>query len=242
MKNINYGKIKFKHLIFIWVVLFSIIVLNILLYWLNDNEFFNTVILFISIIILLFTLIVEKPLIEDLDMKHRYQKLLQTSKGVTPVLPLFEQSLVPKLLSDGFTQQISNELFTIFYKITPSITRKSMIKTGVLILVTIIHKNSLDLYSELIEKEHKKIWNSYEKINRLNKQLSIQFKRFSELTEDIKNDLNRIICYKQGDNYLVNINCGYIESKKALYFLHSDSFSPNYYYQLGVEQIKSLIN
>ena len=108
-------------------------------------------------------------------------------------------------------------------------------------LITIIHSDKIDFYADVIEQEYKKIWFNFEKEKKLNKQISIQIKKFENIDDELKNELNRIIAYKEGDNYLININCGFISSINHFYFLHSDSYSPNVYYKYAVESIKDLI-
>ena len=231
MISMNFSKRKIFHLIFIWFSLLIMIFINIMLYVWSENGLINNLVMFISLIMMFVIIFVEKPIISDLDMKHRYHKLLESRNDSISTNCLFDLRFLDSICYKGYTLHISNEFYTIYYRIKDSLSKKSFIKTGMLELITIIHSDKIDFYADVIEQEYKKIWFNFEKEKKLNKQISIQIKKFENIDDELKNELNRIIAYKEGDNYLININCGFISSINHFYFLHSDSYSPNVYYK-----------
>ena len=99
----------------------------------------------------------------------------------------------------------------------------------------------MDLYDSKLEAEYKKLWQRHEKEQHLNKQVILQFRLVEKLDQKTKEDLNRIISYREGDNYLITVNCGYVLKTNKVYYLHADKYAPNAYYRYAVNEIKKLI-
>ncbi|MBN2299661.1 MAG: hypothetical protein JXC31_00570 [Acholeplasmataceae bacterium] len=201
-----------------------------------------SIVVFVLIVILFLTLFYCKSKISYYDMKQRYQLLLQSSKGLEPTTCKFDNNWLLRLKQNHYAMFLDNPNFTIYYKIEKSISKKTFIKTHVIQILTIIKNSDLDLFSNQIELEYKSLWMKFEKEYRLNKQVIIQFVKYKSFDDTIKNNLDRIISYKEGDNYMIHINCGYFIDSQSIYYLHSDTYYPNIYYKYAIDNIKDNTN
>lgn len=236
----EYSKKKIKYLVLAWISLLVSIAIVLTMFLLHANENIIFIVIFFLLICLFFILFFFKVKISFYDMQQRYQLLLKKSLGIIKTNCRFDNDWLVFLKESNYKQFVENSMFTIFFKIEKSITKKTFIRTNLIEIITIVKNVNLGFYDDQIESEYKKIWESHEKDHRLNKQIIIQFKKYDGFNDKIKNELDRIISYKEGDNYLININCGYIEGEESLYFLHSDKYYPNTYYKYAVDLIKKI--
>jgi hypothetical protein len=182
-----------------------------------------------------------KAKISFYDLRQRYQLLLDKSKGLEKTDCQFDNQWLDSLQKHGYQSVVNGNNYAIFYSIKKSLSKKSFLKTNFIEIVSIIRNPSLDFYATEIENEFKNLWIDLEKKYRLNKQVIIHFKKFDSFDVKVKNDLDRIVSYREGDNYLININCGFFPGEKSLYYLHSDKYYPNIYYKHAVETIKEIV-
>ncbi|MDD3123444.1 MAG: hypothetical protein PHC62_08045 [Candidatus Izemoplasmatales bacterium] len=241
MKN-SYSKKLLLYLSLVWGSLIVSAAIVATLYFTNVSELIISIVIFVLFIYLFFVLLISKAKISFYDLQHRYRLLLDHSIGLENTACNFDNTWIESLLKHGYTNYLNKSDFAIYYKITKSLSKRTFIKTNVIEIICIVRNNKLDFYANEIEKEFKNLWMKFEKDNRLNKQVIIQFKKYDSYTEVIKADLDRIISYKEGDNYLVNINCGYFTENKSIYYLHSDRYYPSVYYKKAVDTIKEIIN
>lgn len=236
-----YSKRKAQHLIMLWALFFVVVIVNIVVFLTIKSGLIKTLVLFITLVGLFILLLFEKSLISHYSLQHRYYLLLSKQEKTLKTKSDFSISWLNSLREEGFKQAVNNNKYTIFYRISKSITKRSFFKTQALEFLTIFHDNKVDLYADELENEYRTIWFTHEKENRLNKQIIIQIKKYSHFNEEVKNELDKIIMYKEGDNYLITINCGYISNEGKLYFLHSNNYHPNLYYKYTVDLIKKLL-
>ncbi|MDD3171110.1 MAG: hypothetical protein PHO86_02195 [Bacilli bacterium] len=240
--NKKYFRKKVYYLLLVWFSLFISIGIVILMYLLEIKEIITSLVVFFLLVYLLFMLFFCKTKITFYDMQQRYQELLKKSVGSIKTNCKFDNNWLKFLEKHNYQLFVNNSNVTIYFKIEKSLSKKTFISTSLIEIVTIIKKQELDAYTDQIEDELKKLWAIYEKEYHLNKQIIMQFKKYNNFSEDIKKELDRIISYKEGDNYLININCGYIENEAELYFLHSNEYYPNRYYKYAVDIIKEITN
>ncbi len=228
------------YLILVWASLAIVVTAIILLYQFNASELIITIVEFLSVVYMVIVVFLSRSRVAYYDMNYRYAKLLENKAGVMLTSCEFDQSWLNKLNHEGFIKYLDDDRLSIYYRIRSSLTKRIIGKSNLLEMVTIVKNNDIDFYADLINDEYKKIWEYNQKQHRLNKQVIIQFKKYKSFNETIEQDLEKIICYKEGDNYLININCGYFSDKHQLYYLHADNYAPNLYYHHGAELIKSL--
>lgn len=228
-------------LLLLWAVFLASIGTIAVLFIVNIPESVRWLGTLIALIISLIMVFVCKPYINYYDMKHRYELLLSTNIGAVETTCRFNQDWLNKFSANGYRLHVDYELFQIWYRFNKSIARKTFVKMQLIEIVTVIKNKSIDLYDSRIEKEYKKLWQRFEKEQHLNKQIILQFRQVDDLDDKTKDDLNRIISYREGDNYLITVNCGYYPKTNQVYYLHSNKFSPNAYYRYAVSQIEEII-
>ncbi len=237
----EYAKKKLFYLFFVWVTFLLSVGIALFLYVIQIDGLVFSIIVFLLILIMFFMIFYCKSKISYYDMQQRYQLLLKSSKGLEKTDCKFDNDWVMELQRNRFTQYLDKSDYTIYYNIAKSISKKTFIKTHVIEIITIVKNNNLDLFSNDIEKEYKKLWGQFEKKYHLNKQVIIQFIKYKSFNDSVKNNLDRVISYKEGDNYLIHINCGYFTDLKSIYYLHSDTYFPNAYYKYAIEVIKEIL-
>ncbi len=235
-----YSRKKLIHLGILWATLIGVVALNMLLYLFDITAWLRYTVMFISLIGMVIVLIVEKTRIAYFDMEHRYHLLLSKQVGVTKTNCQFDSNWLRKLTELGFTLASSNPQFSVYYRLTKRLSKRTLMKSGLLEFVTIIHQNEFDFYHEKLDKVYQKVWEQNQKTSKLNKQISIQFKKYDQLSTEVIKDLTKIIAYKEGDNYLININCGFEPNGRKLYYLHAEHYAPNQYYQYTVDLIQQI--
>jgi len=237
----NYSRKKLLYLSFVWIVLFVNVGITAILYFNNASELVLSLVIFFLLIIMMIVIFYCKSKISYFDMQQRYQILLARRKGLEKTNCRFDKDWILDFKRSNYSMYIDKPNYTIYYKITESIYKKTFVKTHIIEFVTIIKNNELDLFSDEVESFYKEIWLKSEKEYHLNKQVIIQFIKYDAFSESIMNNLNRIIAYKDKDNYLIHINCGYFPDKESIYYLHSDEYSPNAYYHYAVDLIKKIV-
>jgi len=235
-----YSRKKLIHLGILWVTLTGVVTLNILLNVFNIIEWLRYTIMFFTLIGLVIVLMVEKARISYFDMEHRYHLLLSKQVGIVKTNCQFDSNWLRKLAELGFLLEKSNQQFSVYYRLTKQLSKRTLTKTSLLEFITIIHQNEFDFYHDKLDKVYQDVWQQNQKTNKLNKQISIQFKKYDKLSNEVVKDLTKVIAYKEGNNYLININCGFDSNLSKLYYLHSDSYAPNQYYQYAVDLIKQI--
>lgn len=239
--EINYSKKKIQYLIVSWgSLLLSGAVIG-LLYLLDVKEIIIFAVIFALFIFENVLLMHSRTRISYFDLKHRYQLLTNTSVGLEKTNCKFDNNWIKSLQNNGYHSHVNKDDYTIYYKIGNSITNRSLIKKGMIEIITVFRNSDLDFYGDVIEEEYKSLWMKYEKEHKLNKQVIIQFKKYDSFDEKIKSDLDQIIAYKYGDNHLVQLNCGFFSDTNSIYYLHSKKYHPSVYYKRAVETIESVI-
>jgi hypothetical protein len=236
----TYSMKKLLFLSLAWGSLLGSVGIIVTLYLCKVGDLFISIVIFGLFIYLFLVLLFCKAKISFYDLQQRYQLLLDQGKGTEKTHCRFDNQWIDSLQKQGFQNRVNETDFAIFYKIDKSISKKTFLRTNLLAIISIVRNQTLDFYADVLENEFKRLWISLEKKHNLNKQVIIQFKKYEAFNDAIKNDLNRIISYKEGDNYLVNINCGYFSEDGSLYYLHADKYYPSIYYKYAVDTIKKI--
>lgn len=242
MQDLNKYKTKRNlYLGLLWLSLIFSLATTLLLYFLNVDMTLVTTIGLILVILNIVFLFYAKSKISFYDMKYKYFLLLSKSVAPYKVKEIFSNQFIDKLKKLDYQTFVNNDNFHVLYKITPTNNSGVLFKTSILNIVTLFKKVNLSYYDDNLENEYQKLYQTYQKKEKVNKQVIIQIKKYESFNEEIKNEIDAIISYKEKDNYLININCGYFSDKNTIYFLHSNDFYPNKYYKYGVENLKQLI-
>lgn len=236
-----YARLKVRWLGALWAVFLANVGIIAVLFLVNISSSIKWLGTLIALIVSLMMVFLSKPRINYYDMRHRYELLLATNIGIEETDCQFDQSWVNHFSTKGYMMYLDNDVMQIWYRFGKSLARKTFVKTKMLEIVTIIKHKSIDLYDSRLEKKYKKLWQLHEREQRLNKQIIIQFKQVDQLDKKTKDDFNRIISYREADNYLVTVNCGYLSKTNQVYYLHAEKYAPNAYYKYAIEQIKEIL-
>lgn len=226
------------------VVFISIIVVlttSLTLYFLRIPSVDLTLIIILLLIALLVIIFIIKPKLMYTTIQYRYLLLLSQSNKPYKVNEVFDLKWINKITLDGYSYSYKGNQVDILYKVSKPLERSAFLSNSLLEIITIFKDETLDFYDDLLHNEYKKIWDIEQAKNKISKQVIIQIKKYHEFNDDIKNDLDRIISFREGKNHLVTINCGFFEKTKSFYFLHSNTYAPSLYYKHGVDTIKRFI-
>lgn len=197
----------------------------------------TTLIILLLLVALLVLVLWIKPRAMYHGMQYRYFTLLDKSVGLISVKETFDASWLNRLVNLKFQFTHKSDQFDVLYRISDSVEKRLLSKSRILEIITIVKDNEIDFYSDLIEAEYKKLWVEHEAKQKISKQVILQFKKYEKFTEEAKEELDQIIAFREGKNFLVTINCGYVANEQKLYFLHALNYYPNLYYKYGCELI-----
>lgn len=232
---------KRKQIVFLALastILVAIIV--IVMSVLKVESVYITLVSFFLLIALLIVIFILKPRAMYYSMHYRYQTLLANSIRPYAIKENFDMAWIEKILRYKFQYGAKHDGFDVLYRISKPAERSAFNTNKVLEIIAVIKDNDLDFYSDAINDDYKRIWTECQEQHGISKQVIIQFKKYDQYSETIKEDLDRIISFREGSNYLITINCGYFEKENQIYFLHSDHYFPNLYYKYAVDLIKTL--
>ena len=172
-------------------------------------------------------------------MYHRYYLLLDSANPPQKSSQTYDISWLKRISKDEFKLSSSSDLFDVYYKISPNINKRNY-RHNILECLTIIKNEKIDLHHNLIDEEYNKILRQNFKKNKINQQIIYQFKTYPTYNNNIKNELDQVIIFKQKKQCLIKINCGIFLKDKLVYYLHSNSYFPNSYYKYAIDELKAL--
>ncbi len=168
-------------------------------------------------------------------LKERQGPPLKLKKS--PATKDFYDTLRQYNFEPGFS---SNE-FTIF-KWYAKDSKQPVIKRPMLVIYVMIHESSMSFQSPKIIKEINRLENAlYKEKKKITNYTVFVVKSGLTLTTDIRNACDYVTFSKVRSRSIININAFYEIQTKSLYFLYSDTFTPNLYYQYGVDLLKKLV-
>lgn len=235
-----YQKHKRLNLGLLWLSLLVSASAVLFLYLMDLEEWLIYLVLVIALIADYIIVISRKSKIAYYTMQASYYRLLIEGQPIEKTSCMFDIAW-EKRLRQTYQMFADKPDFTVYYRIAKSVSKRAFHRSQTLELVTIIKNEDLDLYADQMEQVYKKIWFKHEKKDHLNKQIIIQFKKYLSYDDKVKDDLDRIICYKDGNSALISITCGYFPKTQEIYYLHAARYAPNIFYHHAVTIIQNLI-
>lgn len=232
-----------KRKFWLYLAIFSVVIVTglcVLIGFLPLDPSISMLIILLLMVALLILILWIKPRAMYHGMQYRYYTLLEKSVGLISVKEKFDATWFNRLIGSKFLFAYKSDQFDVLYRISDSIEKRILAKNRILEIITIIKDNNIDFYGDLIEAEYKKLWIEHEAKQKISKQVILQFKKYETFTDDVKEELDQIIAFREGKNYLVTINCGYVAKEQKLYFLHAENYYPNLYYKYGCELISNI--
>lgn len=175
------------------------------------------------------------------SMHYRYHRLYEDASLPYKIEEKFNSKWLLSFKQKGYFHYFEDNSLLIYYKITKSKRKNIFFEEGILEIFTILKDNQQDFYSDILDDKYREIWIQHHKKNKISKQVIIQIKKYDSFNETLKNDLDRIIIFHEGKNYLITVNGGYFEKESIFYYLHSKKYYPNRYYKYACDLIDEFI-
>ncbi|MDX1357743.1 MAG: hypothetical protein R3232_02815 [Clostridia bacterium] len=154
-------------------------------------------------------------------------------------MQLFTTSWIDQLKSDGYElvqEDMTHLLLCKFYKKLPHIPNSD--KT--LVFITIAKNNNFDFYGDTIDNGMQVVYMKNKKYQRINKQITLQFKKYDIIDEEANTEIESAILYHGGNQILINLSFGYQKEKTAVYCLNPNDRYPNKYVYFAFTEFKRL--
>jgi hypothetical protein len=149
---------------------------------------------------------------------------------------LFTPSWLDAFGKDGFTRLANTEDFVIYQQFHHKL--KDVANSGYTMVNIVVAKHiDVDFYDPKIDTIIQEAFEGYKYRQRVKKSITIQFKRYPELTEQVKDEIMQVINFKHYQQHIVNITAGYFHDVKKVYFLCPKHRFPNRYYYYACKQI-----
>lgn len=145
------------------------------------------------------------------------------------------------LTNKSFTKYTKHETYTLYYRLTKDLIRKTFSKY-ILEVVVVVTNNEDTFYLDLVDDDVNKLVDQNAKDKRrVEKLLITQVKVVNDLTDQVKEAIKEIVFVRTAKGIISTINIGiHAPSKKAV-MLYSDTYSPSLYYKEHIKFIKDIL-
>jgi hypothetical protein len=229
------------YLLYVYLPLIILIPLFLLLYYPLQVNINTISLIYLPVLMIYFVFVISlRNKISAFSMTYKYLLMIKDSIGMTKISSkIFTQSWIDKFSSMGYTLFSDYSTHQIYYQFTKKLTGIAN-RGSVLLLIIISKTNNFDFYSTEVDKQIETLYMTQRNNKRIRKQITFQFIKQEENNLNIIDDMNKIICFKSGDNYLVNINVGYFYNTNEIYYLCPKRKYPNAYYFFACQEIKRM--
>ena len=149
---------------------------------------------------------------------------------------LFTPSWLTAFDNDGFVKLANTNDFLIYQQFHHKL--KDIANSGYTVVNIVVAKHEdVDFYDPKIDSIIQQSFEAYKYKQRVKRSITIQFKRYPELTEQIRDEIMKVINFKHYQQHIVNITVGYFHEDKKVYFLCPKHRYPNRYYFYACKQI-----
>lgn len=246
LKENRYNKNRRKRnkYLFLLVVPAFILVSTMIIFYSTSLLNLDTLVtIYLPLMVLDFFLITYiQPHLALVSMKVDYDLLtLEDNDPMKTTTKLFTTSWINTLKKDGFTlsqDHPTHLLLYKFYKKLPKIANSD--KT--LVFIIIAKNNDFDFYGDEIDRAMQAVYMNNEELQKINKQITLQYKKFNEIDDNVVNEVESAILYKVGRQRMINLTIAYLEEKQSIYCLCPEKRYPNKYVYFACQEIKRLSN
>lgn len=171
-------------------------------------------------------------------MQYYYFVMLNDDLGVLPITKqLFTKSWLESWEAKGY-HELSSDLHHIaYYQYFNKLSTKFR-SSRTLIVIVVAKSELFDFYGSTIEDGIQGLLSSHKEYRKVNKVITLQFQKFSEFNADSKEKIDKIINFKQGEQYLINLTIGYFPETSEIYYLRPKKVYPNALYFHACQMIK----
>ena len=170
-------------------------------------------------------------------MYYQYYDMIENQIGPMKTHgALFTPSWLSAFIKDGYLKLSDTEDYIIFQQHFTKL--EGVVNAGHTMVNIVVAKHShVDFYDSKIDESIQQGFDAYKHKQRTKKSVTIQFKRYPELTDQIKDEIIQVINFKHYQQHIVNITVGYFHDVKKAYFLCPKHRYPNKFYYYACKQI-----
>jgi hypothetical protein len=210
-------------------------------YFLETLELTHLVTIYLPLIIADFIVIfMVAPKLSMYNMYVAYSQLtLNQPHFLKTGKQLFTTSWIGQLKADGYElvqEDLTHLLLCKFYKKLPHLPNSD----NTLVFITIAKNNGFDFYSEDIDNGMQAVYMRNKKYQKINKQITLQFKKYDIIDERANTEIESAILYQNGKQILINLSFGYQKEKASVYCLNPNGRYPNKYVYFAFKEVNRL--
>ena len=169
----------------------------------------------------------------------QFQFFDMIENGIEPIKVkqrIFTKNWLEQMRNDGFKLAVDQNNYVIYYQIFKKLPH--LVNANHVFFAIVIAKNEkVNFYDDEIEQEIRHIMMKEEHQHKIKKHLILQFKKFDQLDEASKDEIEQIINFKNGDYHIIHITVGFFPEDQKVYFLAPKKKYPNKYYYYMCQQI-----
>jgi len=246
LKQENYDKYRRKRRNSLFLLIFpaTIIVVSFLVFYtFNILSTTDTITIFFPLLILDGALIIYiHPRISLYSMYHDYALMvLEDHKPMKTKEKMFTQNWISGLVRDGYNVAEDHQDHLLLYKYSKKLQGLGS-SDHTLVFINIAKTESFDFYSDAIDKAMQSVYINNKEIQKVNKQITLQFKKYNHLGEKAKSDAEAAVLYHSGKQRLINLTVAYLEDIQSIYCMCPEKRYPNKYVYFACQEIKRLSN
>lgn len=241
-KELNGYERKRNFVLFLLFVPALVIIISFLiLYFLETLELTHLVTIYIPLLIIdIIIVFLLAPKLYLYNMYVAYSKLtLSDPQFLKTGRQLFTTTWIEQLKTDGYTlvqEDMKHMLLCKYHKKLPHLPNSD--KT--MVFITIAKNNRFDFYSDVIDNGVQAVYMKNKKYQKINKQITLQFKKYDIIDEEANTEIKSAILYQAGKQVLVNLSFGYQKEKSSVYCLKPNGSFPNKYVYFAFMEFKRL--
>ena len=241
LKFKKYSK-KRNQLLFLLIFPTIIIFVSMYLVYISKIVLTDTLItIFLPVLIIDFiSIVLIQPKLSLYSMYYDYSLLMiedhvpkKTSKK------LFTTSWINNFQKLGFKVAQDYQSYILMYQYYKKLEGVNN-SDEVLVFITIAKNKDTDFYSEEIDHAIQSVYLSDKKYQKINKQITIQYKKFDSLDETVKEEVESAILFKSGKQRVINFTVAYLDDVQSIYCICPEKRYPNKYVYYACQEIKRL--
>lgn len=246
LKQENYDKYRRKRRNSLFLLIFpaTIIVSSFfIIYSFNLLSTTTTVTIFFPLMLLDGILIIYlQPRITLYSMYYDYSLMvLDDHKPLKTRNKLFTQDWINSLIRHGYTVAEEHQDHLLLYKYHKKLEGVGS-SDHVLVFVNIAKTDDYDFYSDDVDNAMQAVYIHNKEIQKVNKQITLQFKKYDQLDEKARTDAEAAILFKAGKQRLINLTTAYSDESQSIYAMLPKKRYPNKYVYFACKEIKRISN
>ncbi|AIO18374.1 hypothetical protein KQ51_00489 [Candidatus Izimaplasma bacterium HR1] len=246
LKEDNYKKYRRKRntYLFLLIVPTTVIISGLLIFYgfsIVDIQTLATI-FFPLLLIDFIKIMIISPKISLYSMYAEYALLtLEEQEPRKTTKKLFTTSWIKQIKNDGFIVAQDYPTHMLLYKYHNKIEGLAN-SDKTLVFVNIAKNESFDFYNEEIDKAMQAVYITNKEFQKTNKQITLQFKKYNQLDDEVKADIESAVLYRSGKQRLINLTIGYLDDIQSIYCICPTKRFPNKYVYFACQEIKRLSN